>query len=68
VSGLNNAQSRHIENKHSNRDQSMIYLEGECSYIRGPGGGDSKHSTSVECSFSITPLPRPTSRPTPWGT
>ena len=33
----------------------LKWLQGQTAYR---GGGDSLHSTSVECLFSITPLPR----------
>jgi len=49
---------RAVANKHLNRDRSLTYryLQVQCSCRRRRGGGGCD-STSVECLFSIPPLP-----------
>jgi hypothetical protein len=54
------------ETKHSNRDRSKTYFQGgTLMQTRGVCGGGGGESTSVECSSSITPLPRGPARSWP---
>jgi len=47
--------SSSVEYKDSNQDQIMADLQGECSYA--DARTQFVNSTSVECLFTMTPLP-----------